>query len=163
MLPKTVVGADSQQGIEVYFSPNGGATRAVTDALWEAKKRVYVQAHILSSKVIADSLAVLKRRGIELVIVLDRDMAMSPYSQVGFLFSVGVPVYLDGRHAVAHGRAIVVDGKTVVAGSYDLTDYSENDNAEDLIVIRGNLTIAGKFIANIEEHLSHSEMFSGGF
>lgn len=145
---------------EVYFSPGGNTTKAVVDLLWEAKKRVYVQAHVFSSKTVANALATLKRRGVDVILVLDREMTFSPYSQTGFLLSVGIPMSLNGRHASSHARNIVVDGESTAIGSFDLSDTSENSTSENLVTIRKNTSFTRSFIVNIEEYLSHAELFN---
>ena len=51
--------------IEVYFSPNGGATDAIVRELGRAKQRVRVQAYSFTSAPIAKALVEAQRRGVD--------------------------------------------------------------------------------------------------
>jgi hypothetical protein len=42
--------------------------------------------------------------------VLDKEAADERYSAVTYLFNGGVPVGLDGEQAIAHNKAIIIDG-----------------------------------------------------
>jgi phosphatidylserine/phosphatidylglycerophosphate/cardiolipin synthase-like enzyme len=57
--------------VSVYFSPNGGATEAVVGELGLAKLRVRVQAYSFTSAPTAKAVVDAKRRGINVVVILD--------------------------------------------------------------------------------------------
>jgi phosphatidylserine/phosphatidylglycerophosphate/cardiolipin synthase-like enzyme len=50
---------------------------------------------------------------------------------------------------------MIIDGKVVITGSFNFTDQSENENAENLLVIRDK-SLADKFTANWTAHRKHS-------
>jgi phosphatidylserine/phosphatidylglycerophosphate/cardiolipin synthase-like enzyme len=56
--------------IHVAFSPNGGATKLVTDTIHQAKKLILVQAYSFTSPSIAKALADAKARGVDVEAVL---------------------------------------------------------------------------------------------
>ncbi|SRR6266540_747290 len=63
LLAASTVLADPK--IEVYFSPKGGCTEAVVDALSKAKTTVLVQAYSFTSPPIAKALTEAHRRGVK--------------------------------------------------------------------------------------------------
>ena len=55
---------------------------------------------------------------------------------------------------------MVIDGATVVTGSFNFTKAAEVKNAENLLVIR-SLELAAKYTANWRKHADHSEQYEG--
>jgi phosphatidylserine/phosphatidylglycerophosphate/cardiolipin synthase-like enzyme len=50
--------------------------------------------------------------------------------------NAGIAVWVDTRVAIAHNKVMVVDGVTVITGSFNFTAAAQNRNAENLLVIR---------------------------
>ena len=69
-------------------------------------------------------------------------------------------VWLDGVHAAAHDKVIIIDaalpGAAVITGSYNFTRAAQQSNAENVVVLSGNRAIAERFLANFEKHRSES-------
>jgi phosphatidylserine/phosphatidylglycerophosphate/cardiolipin synthase-like enzyme len=65
-------GGSTPTSIQVYFSPKGGCTEAVVDALTKAKSTVLVQAYSFTSAPIAKALTDAHRRGVKIQVILDR-------------------------------------------------------------------------------------------
>jgi phosphatidylserine/phosphatidylglycerophosphate/cardiolipin synthase-like enzyme len=145
---------------EVYFSPKGGCTEAVVKALDSAKTTVLVQAYSFTSAPIAKALVDAARRGVKVEIVLDKSQRTEKYSSADFVAHEGVPTRIDAVHAIAHNKVMVIDGTTVLTGSFNFTKAAEEHNAENLLVIRDPL-LAEKYAANWKVHADHSEAYTG--
>jgi len=52
---------------------------------------------------------------------------------------------------------MVIDGETVIKGSFNLTKAAEKNNAENLLIIHGK-KLASLCIKNWQEHEKHSEV-----
>ena len=57
---------------QVYFSPHGGCTEAIVNALSHAKTEVLVQAYSFTSAPIAKALVEAHKRGVHVEVVLDK-------------------------------------------------------------------------------------------
>ena len=44
---------------------------------------------------------------------------------------------IDAHHAIAHNKVIVIDGETVLTGSFNFTKAAQEKNAEHVRRIRG--------------------------
>ena len=121
--------------IEVYFSPKGGCTEVVVDALSKAKSNVLVQAYSFTSPAIAEALTEAHRRGVKVEVVLDKSNRTDRYSAATFTQNYGISTFIDDRHAIAHNKIIIIDGRTVLTGSFNFTRQAEENNAENLLVI----------------------------
>lgn len=152
----------AQQGpadLHPFFSPNGGCTQAVVDQLNAAKKTVLVQAYSFTSAPIARALVDAKRRGVDVQVILDKSQRGERYSSATFLANEGVPTYIDAKHKIAHNKVMVIDGQTVITGSFNFTKSAEEGNAENLLVINNAPELAAKYSQTWKAHLGHSEPY----
>jgi phosphatidylserine/phosphatidylglycerophosphate/cardiolipin synthase-like enzyme len=154
-VPQTQTSTPATGSIDVFFSPDGGATDAVRE-LGQAKRRVRVQAYSFTSAPIAKALVDAKRRGVDVVVVLDSSQQTDRYSSATFLSNEGVPVFIDDDHAIAHNKVILIDADTVITRSFNFSKAAEERNAENVLVLRGRADVAGKYHDNFQKHLAHS-------
>lgn len=128
--------------IDVYYSPNGGATKAVVQEIRSARQEILVQAYSFTSKPIAKALIDARNRGVKIEAVLDKSNATAKYSAGTFLFNAGITVLIDSAHAIAHNKVMIIDKSTLITGSFNFTAAAENKNAENLLVFKGNQKLA---------------------
>jgi phosphatidylserine/phosphatidylglycerophosphate/cardiolipin synthase-like enzyme len=101
------------------------------------------------------------KRGVKVTVVLDRSQRSAKYSSADFVNNAGIPTYIDDKHAIAHNKIMIIDGATVITGSFNFTKAAEEKNAENLLVIKGDSGLVKKYLANFEEHVGHSEKYEG--
>jgi phosphatidylserine/phosphatidylglycerophosphate/cardiolipin synthase-like enzyme len=121
---------------KVYFSPSGGATRAIVQEIDNAKQEILVQAYSFTSAPIAKALVDAHKRGVSVETVLDKSQRTASYSGATFLANNRIPTYIDSAHAIAHNKVMIIDRQTVITGSFNFTKAAEEKNAENLLVIR---------------------------
>jgi len=145
---------------QVYFSPNGGATSAIIRELAQAKNEILVQAYSFTSKEIAKALVDAHKRGVRTEIILDKSNRSKKYSGGDFTAHMGIPTYIDAVHAIAHNKIMIIDRFVVITGSFNFTRAAENNNAENLIIIRSQ-ELAKIYLDNWELHKRHSQAYMG--
>ena len=146
--------------IEVCFSPKGGCTEAVVKELDAAKSTVLVQAYSFTSAPIAKAIVDAHSRGVRIEVILDKSQRTEKYSSADFVEHAGIPTFIDAKHAIAHNKVMVIDGATVITGSFNFTKAAEESNAENLLVIRSP-ELAAHYAANWKAHAEHSEPYEG--
>jgi len=149
--------AAQEDGISVYFSPHGGAMAAILEEINQAQKSIDVQAYLLTSKEIADALKAAHDRGVRVRIILDKNHLGGLYSYEAFFSHSTIPVWRDGRHKDAHDKIMLIDGQTIITGSFNFTKQSEDDNGENLLIIHNKPILFQAYLAHFEEHLRHSD------
>ncbi len=147
------------QDLRAYFSPNGGCTDAVVSALHDAKKTVLVQAYSFTSAPIAQALVDAKKRGVDVQVILDKSQRTEKYTGATFLANEGVPVFIDAGHKIAHNKVMVIDGQTVITGSFNFTKAAESGNAENVLLVLHAPELARRYADNWKEHLAHSRKY----
>jgi phosphatidylserine/phosphatidylglycerophosphate/cardiolipin synthase-like enzyme len=116
----------------------------------------------LTNSKIADSLIAAHRRGVDVRILADaRQHVENPGSLLPVLVRAGVPVWLETRYKNAHNKVIVIDvadsDPVVITGSFNFTWSAQNMNAENLLIIRGNATLAERYASNWMRHRADAQ------
>lgn len=132
----------SHSSVQVAFSPNGGATEAITQLIGEAKQSIRVAAYSFTSKEIAGALLEAHKRGVDVRVVLDKSNATAKYSSATFLANLGIPIRLNYQYAIMHNKFIIVDGKTTQTGSFNYSSAAEKKNAENVLILSDQLGLA---------------------
>ncbi|HTL29496.1 MAG TPA: phospholipase D family protein [Tepidisphaeraceae bacterium] len=153
--------AAAQDGVSVFFSPNGGCTEAIVQGIASAKREIAVQAYYFTSSKIAKALGEARQRGVKVVVILDKSIDESKYSSADYCLNHGIECYVDAQHEVAHNKIILIDGRLIFTGSFNFTTRAEEDNAENLVVIENKPKLQAAYEKNFKEHLGHSKRYEG--
>jgi phosphatidylserine/phosphatidylglycerophosphate/cardiolipin synthase-like enzyme len=73
------------------------------------------------------------RRGVKVKVILDKSQKREKYSSADFLVNPGILTKIDSAHEIAHNKVIIIDGETVITGSFNFTKAAEEKNAENLL------------------------------
>ena len=129
--------------IKVFFSPNGGCLDAVIYEIDNAKKSIDAAVYAFTSRPIAQALIRAKERGVKVRVVVDEKTALKgKFSKYKFLLKKGIRVKLvSGRERVGikglmHNKFAIIDGKTVITGSFNWTASADYLNYENLLIIK---------------------------
>lgn len=152
---------NARGSIQLAFTPGDDIAGLIVESIRKARRQVLVQAYSFTHKDIAQALAEAKRRGIDVQLLADRQqMETIATSQVAWLAEQGVPTWIDTEHAAAHNKVMVIDNGTadvaVITGSFNFTHAAQHRNAENLLILRGNSTLAEAYAANWRRHKIHS-------
>lgn len=146
--------------IQAFFSPTGGCTEAVVEALKQAKRSVLVQAYSFTSAPIAQALVDARKRRVTVQVILDSSQETEKYSSADFLAHSRIRCFIDDKHAIAHNKIMIIDGATVITGSFNFTKAAEEHNAENLLVIQ-DVALASQYTRNWQSHERHSTKYKG--
>ena len=123
-----------------------------------AKTELKVQAYSFTSPSIAEAIARAYARGVRTTVILDDSNDTAKYTGATYLVNHGVPTFIDAKHAIAHNKIMIIDGTTVITGSFNFTEAAEKSNAENLLILH-RPDVAQKYLANFDVHLKHSEPY----
>jgi len=143
--------------VEAAFTPGDDISDLIAQRIARSRESVRMQAYLFTDRHIAGALYAAMRRGVKVEIVAD-----AAQQQAGGLplleplHRAGARVYLNTSHAASHNKIVIVDGTTVITGSYNFTQAAQSRNAENVVVISGNRAITGRFVDNFEYHRSQS-------
>src|SRR5262249_30210882 len=78
------------------------------------------------------------------------------YSDLHFFLEQGLAPVIDPHHPIAHNKVIIIDNRTLLTGSFNFTQHAENDNAENLLVIKGHRELVRVYKENFHTHKAHA-------
>ena len=147
--------------VEVLFTPWDDAEGALVRELAAARKAVYAQAYLLTSRALARGLVDARKRGVAVAVLTDRDMLeKGGNSLIPQLVGAGIDVHVEVRYAAAHNKILLIDPEdsdgTVITGSYNYTWSAQARNAENLLILRGNPALARIYLDNWRRHRSEA-------
>jgi phosphatidylserine/phosphatidylglycerophosphate/cardiolipin synthase-like enzyme len=140
----------------VHFSPKGGCAEAVVAELAKARREILVLAYSFTNKQIAQALVDAKLRGVAVEVVLDHSNEKETYTDLQFFHEQGLTPLIDASHAIAHNKVMVIDGKTLITGSFNFTHQAEQENAENLLVLHGHRDLVRAYRENFQNHRAHA-------
>jgi len=143
--------------VAAHFSPRGGCTTVIVGELARARREILVQAYSFTCPDIAKALVAAAGRGVTVRVLLDRSNEAESYSELGDLAAHGIDVLIDAQHAIAHNKIMLIDGKTILTGSFNFTRQAEHENAENLVVLKGHPDLVARYRENFLAHRAHSQ------
>lgn len=142
--------------VQSHFSPRGGCTEVIVGELKKARKEVLVLAYSFTAREVAQALVDAKLRKVQVEVVLDHSNEKEKYTDLPFLLEQGLQPLIDGEHPIAHNKVMIIDGHTLLTGSFNFTHQAEHDNAENLLVIKGHPELVRKYRENFAAHKAHA-------
>jgi phosphatidylserine/phosphatidylglycerophosphate/cardiolipin synthase-like enzyme len=159
--------ADVNTDIQVFFTPGDDAAGNIIKAINDARQQVLVQAFSFTHSGIAQALIAAHKRGVEVRLIADLDQTRKiRQNKIADIAAAGVPVWLDGEHNGAHNKVMIIDADSadvahvgIITGSYNFTNAAQHRNAENVLLIRANRSLAKAYQRNWQRHLPHARPF----
>jgi phosphatidylserine/phosphatidylglycerophosphate/cardiolipin synthase-like enzyme len=134
----------------------GGIDVPVAALIDGVERTLDIAAFEFNNAVLTDAVLRAKSRGVQVRMVVDGEHGLEDEaSTVGQFIAAGIPVVGDTRTAFMHDKFMILDGLTVITGSWNFTvndTYRNNNNA---LVLRSRN-------AALNYQAEFDEMFTGG-
>ncbi|MHB8110484.1 MAG: phospholipase D-like domain-containing protein [Syntrophorhabdaceae bacterium] len=140
---------------ELYLD---GCPEAILKEICEAKSEIFVESQSLSSAAVAGALIEAHKGGLKVEAIVGKNQRKKKDSPAGSLASAGIPVYLDGKRAINRDETIVIDGKTVITGSFDCNEAADGRDIEKLTVARSP-EVAAIYMKNWKNRKQHAKAY----
>lgn len=135
--------------VSAVFSPGGGAQ--IIELIDGAQESVDIEIYVFTSRDVVAALERAKARGVDVRIILERDVISGDNDEIyRELAAKGINVrYASAFYKLTHSKFIIIDGKTVLVGSHNLSNSALYDNREASVIVRDAAT-AKEFAAAFE-------------
>lgn len=125
----------SSEIISIDFSPEGGCANRVIYWIGRANQSIHVLIYSFTLDSIGDALIEAHERGILIGVVFEKSQ-ISQYSEYSRLEAAGVFVREDTNPQSMHHKLAIIDGSIILVGSFNWSANAEEENNEDLLVIK---------------------------
>jgi len=154
-----------QGGMAAFFSPFDQPEKHALCVLSEAQHEVVVAHYNIRSERMLDKLVELRQRGVQVKVAVDQANAAYDYNTGDdFLESNGIQVVRtkpEGDTSIMHLKVAVIDGATVMTGSFNWNNTAAFVNDENMLVIRDS-RVAEKYRTQVLEVLGEKPREVGG-
>jgi cardiolipin hydrolase len=116
------------------FSPGEACLNAILSELERARRTVDICVFTITDDRIARAILAVHERGLALRVITDNDKQFDGGSDVGRLRRAGVAIKVDETEHHMHHKFALLDGATLVNGSYNWTRSAGAFNDENLVV-----------------------------
>jgi phosphatidylserine/phosphatidylglycerophosphate/cardiolipin synthase-like enzyme len=120
--------------VEVYFAPKSGVMRRIVLEVERARRTVNFMAFTYTWQPLAE--AMIARANARVRVQGVYELRGASQGTMPRLHCANVPVRLDGNRGTMHHKVIIIDGETVITGSYNFTSAADKINDENVIIIR---------------------------
>lgn len=122
---------------EVLFSPKGSIKDTIIKTIISSEETIDIAAFTFTAGDIAEALYNAKERGVKIRIIIDQKQDKKRCQVLEFLKEEGLdPQFLKGNVGGSMNNTFAIfDGKLLVTGSYNWTEYAEKFNYENAIFI----------------------------
>ena len=135
--------------LEVLFSPDDRVAARLVALLREARRSIDVMAFSFTADALAEAMLDRARDGVTVHAVLDEGQANASGAEFSRLQQAGLDVRLERSDGLLHHKVIVIDGETVITGSYNFTRSAEEQNDEAVLILHDS-ELARQYLEEFE-------------
>lgn len=117
-----------------YFSPGEACLAAILGHLGRARSTLDICVFTITDDRIARAILEAHARRVRVRIITDNDKQYDGGSDIGRLRGAGIALKVDETEHHMHHKFVIVDGATLLNGSYNWTRSASAFNEENLIV-----------------------------
>ncbi len=141
--PKLTIGGAA---VENYFAPEDNVTEKIVARLKQAARTIDFMAFSFTDDALGQAVLERAKGGVKVRGVFENTGSETQYSEYGKMKQAKLDVWQDGNPYLMHHKVFIIDGKTVVLGSFNFSQNAETENDENLLIIDDS-TLAQQFTA----------------
>ena len=135
--------------IQNYFCPEDDCASHIASMIKNSKESINAAFFTFTSEEIADELLKAQSRGVDVSILVESRQRNVKNSQYQRLKDFGLDIKLDSNKYTMHHKVLIIDGKTVVTGSFNPTLSADTKNDENLLILHDG-RIASAFLREFD-------------
>ena len=142
-----------QARVQALFSPGEGVGARIAERVSQARSAVNFLAFSFTHDAIGRAVQERARTGVPVQGVFETTGSETRFSEFTAMKQAGLNVYQDGNPYVMHHKVFVLDGTTVIFGSFNFSANADRDNDENCLIV-DDPGLAGAFAGEFERVLA---------
>ena len=118
-----------------YFAPEDDVADKIVARLKQAQQSIHFLAFSFTSDPIGSAMLARAKAGVSVAGVFETTGSETQFSEYGKMRKAKLDVLQDGNPYVMHHKVIIIDGRTVIFGSFNFSNNADKDNDENLLII----------------------------
>jgi len=121
--------------VENYFAPEDKVAEKIMAHLQQARTRIVFMAFSFTDDDIGAVIRERARAGIPVQGVFEKTGSETAFSEYTRMKALHLDVLQDGNPYLMHHKVFIIDGKTVLLGSFNFSKNAEENNDENLLIL----------------------------
>jgi phosphatidylserine/phosphatidylglycerophosphate/cardiolipin synthase-like enzyme len=121
--------------VQVLFAAEDEVMQHLAPLVQGAQESIHFMAFSFTHPDLGAAMLERAQAGVDVQGIFETRGSETQYSQLPPLYCAGLPVRQDGNPATFHHKVIVIDGQTVVTGSYNFSLNADEENDENMVII----------------------------
>lgn len=131
------------------FAPDDAITDAIIERINGAEQSVDMMAFAFTSDPIAGALIEARQRELPVRAVMESRNVKGTGSEFNAVRDAGIDMHADGNCYIMHHKVIIIDGRTVITGSFNFTRSAQDQNDENVLII-DDASLAARYTEEFE-------------
>lgn len=144
--PKLTIGGVA---VENYFAPEDKVADKIIARLSKASKTIDFMAFSFTDDNMGKALLERAKAGVTVRGVFENTGSETQFSEYGALKKAKLDVWQDGNPYLMHHKVFIVDGQTVIFGSFNFSANANEENDENLLIV-DEVALAQAFTAEFQ-------------
>jgi phosphatidylserine/phosphatidylglycerophosphate/cardiolipin synthase-like enzyme len=132
--------------IKTLFSPENDVDDAIIAELNKARQSIFFMAFSFTHQDIGQAMIDKYRAGVDVRGIFETRGSDASYSQYPPMKAIGISVKQDTNKWILHHKVIIIDGETVITGSFNFSKNAAQTNEENILIISGNRAIVQAYL-----------------
>ena len=121
--------------VENYFAPEDKVAEKIVARLKQAARTIDFMAFSFTDDDIGNTVLERAKGGVKVRGVFENTGSETQYSEYGKMKQAGLDVWQDGNPYLMHHKVFIIDGKTVIFGSFNFSQNADQDNDENSLIV----------------------------
>lgn len=121
--------------VDLYFSPYDNIEDRWVEMIESAKNSIHISCFGLTNQRIYEALVRKRAEGLRVLVCMDKMQAAGKHSLDEELSDNDVEVVIKPRHVLEHNKMIVVDGRSAIVGSWNLSETAQKQDNSVAVMI----------------------------
>lgn len=142
--------------VEHYFAPEDKVADKIVARLKTAQKTIDFMVYSFTDDSMGKVVMDRAQAGVQVRGVFETTGSETRFSEYGPMKAAGLDVWQDGNPYLMHHKVFIVDGQTVIFGSFNFSQNANEENDENLLIV-DDATLAQAFTAEFERVLAQAK------
>lgn len=138
--------------VENYFAPEDKVASKIVARVKQAKSTIDFLAFSFTDDSLGDAVIERAQSGVKVRGVFEKTGSETKFSEFGKMKTATLEVYQDGNPYLMHHKVFILDGTTVIFGSFNFSQNADEDNDENLLIVDDS-SLAAAFSAEFNRVL----------
>jgi phosphatidylserine/phosphatidylglycerophosphate/cardiolipin synthase-like enzyme len=146
--------------IENYFAPEDDVMPRIVSEIARADTSIHFMAFAFTEDTLGAAMIDRAASGVQVAGIFETRGAGTEYSECSALLQAGADVRLDGNPYTFHHKVIIIDGDTVILGSFNFSENATESNDENLLIIHDPV-VAAAYEEEFNRRMAEAEPLTG--